>query len=253
MLFLSTFVCAGGSVAFLFKGSERGDRLAVPAAELSVLFGVCVLIVGAAVGPQGVGRLVAVGRAADQLAAAVPDDGRLPDRAALRRPGRPQAVGGAGAVRGRSTCRWSTRASTSGGPFTRRPRWSRSWIPRMRPAFWSAFVLITLVWALLLTIRVRLEARAPSWQTLRLDTERPRGGEPMKTRARQPEGDPKSGARRCRAGGVLGGGAGPAIREGREHPEAGDPGGPLRRDRATASSGWRCSPMSSSSPGASSA
>ena len=46
MLFLSTFVCAGGSIAFLFKGSERGDRLAVAAAELSVLFGVCVLTSG---------------------------------------------------------------------------------------------------------------------------------------------------------------------------------------------------------------
>ena len=28
MMFLSTFVCAGGSIAYLFKGSERGDRLA---------------------------------------------------------------------------------------------------------------------------------------------------------------------------------------------------------------------------------
>src|SRR3954468_20412540 len=46
MLFLSTFVCAGGSVAFLFKGSERGDRLALSAAELSVLFGACVLVSG---------------------------------------------------------------------------------------------------------------------------------------------------------------------------------------------------------------
>jgi heme exporter protein C len=46
MLFLSTFVCAGGSIAFLFKGSERGDRLAVAAAELSVLFGICVLTSG---------------------------------------------------------------------------------------------------------------------------------------------------------------------------------------------------------------
>ena len=30
--------------------------------------------------------------------------------------------------------------------------------PRMRPAFWSSFALITLVWALLLALRVRLEA-----------------------------------------------------------------------------------------------
>src|SRR5439155_18452538 len=46
------------------------------------------------------GCLVAVGRAVDQLPAAVPDDGRVSDRAALRRTGGAQAVGGAGAVRG---------------------------------------------------------------------------------------------------------------------------------------------------------
>src|SRR5262249_26290132 len=46
MLFLSTFVCAGGSIAFLFKGSQKWDRLAVSAAELSVLYGACVLVSG---------------------------------------------------------------------------------------------------------------------------------------------------------------------------------------------------------------
>jgi heme exporter protein C len=46
MLFLSTFVCAGGSIAFLFKGSEKGDRLALASAELAVLFGACVLVSG---------------------------------------------------------------------------------------------------------------------------------------------------------------------------------------------------------------
>src|SRR3954464_9820293 len=46
MLFLSTFVCAGGSIAYLFRGSERGDRVALAAGELSVLFGICVLTSG---------------------------------------------------------------------------------------------------------------------------------------------------------------------------------------------------------------
>src|ERR1044072_9229809 len=46
MMFLSTFVCAGGSIAFLFKGSEAGDRLARAAGELGVLFGVCTLTSG---------------------------------------------------------------------------------------------------------------------------------------------------------------------------------------------------------------
>src|SRR6185369_11795721 len=46
MMFLSTFVAAGGSIAYLFKGSERGDRLAHAAGELGVLFGACTLVTG---------------------------------------------------------------------------------------------------------------------------------------------------------------------------------------------------------------
>jgi len=46
VMFLGAFLCAGGSIAYLFRGSERGDRLAVASAELTVLFGVCVLITG---------------------------------------------------------------------------------------------------------------------------------------------------------------------------------------------------------------
>src|SRR5216110_2442107 len=44
--FLSTFVCAAGSAAFLFKNSEAGDRLAVSAAELTVVFGLCMMVTG---------------------------------------------------------------------------------------------------------------------------------------------------------------------------------------------------------------
>lgn len=44
--FLATFVCAWGSVRYLFKGDEAGDRLAVSAAELVVLFGLCTLVTG---------------------------------------------------------------------------------------------------------------------------------------------------------------------------------------------------------------
>jgi heme exporter protein C len=46
LLILSTFVCAGGSLAYLFAGSERGDRLALCSAELGVLFGLCVMVTG---------------------------------------------------------------------------------------------------------------------------------------------------------------------------------------------------------------
>src|SRR5579862_8015160 len=46
MLFLSTFACAAGSIAYLFRGSERGDWLAAAAGELGVVFGACVLVSG---------------------------------------------------------------------------------------------------------------------------------------------------------------------------------------------------------------
>src|SRR3954464_4796626 len=46
MMFLSTFVAAAGSLSYLFKGAERGDRLAHAAGELGVLFGACVLVTG---------------------------------------------------------------------------------------------------------------------------------------------------------------------------------------------------------------
>jgi len=42
---------------------------------------------------------------------------------------------------------------------------------RMRLAFWSAFLLITLVWALLLTVRVRLEHARAELAALRLDAD----------------------------------------------------------------------------------
>ena len=46
LLLLSTLVCAVGSMSYLFGGSERGDRVALTAAELGVLFGLCVLVSG---------------------------------------------------------------------------------------------------------------------------------------------------------------------------------------------------------------
>ena len=44
--FLAAFVCAGGSALYLFKGSEAGDRVAVAAGELTVLFGLMTLVTG---------------------------------------------------------------------------------------------------------------------------------------------------------------------------------------------------------------
>jgi heme exporter protein C len=44
--FLAVFVCAFGAAAYLFKGAQWGDALAVSAAELSLVFGTCTLVTG---------------------------------------------------------------------------------------------------------------------------------------------------------------------------------------------------------------
>src|SRR6185369_4804866 len=170
MMFLSTFVCAGGSIAYLFKGSERGDRLAHAAGELSVLFGVCVLTSGPLWGRKAwgtwwqwdarltsslllflmmVGYLLARrygGPAARKLAAA------LALFAAINVP-----------LVYKSVDIWRTVHPQT----TVVPKLD----PRMRPAFWSAFLLMTLVWSLLLTIRVRLERARAELATLRLEAD----------------------------------------------------------------------------------
>jgi heme exporter protein C len=43
--------------------------------------------------------------------------------------------------------------------------------PRMRPAFWASFALITLVWALLLILRMRLEKARAALGDLRMEVE----------------------------------------------------------------------------------
>lgn len=177
MLFLSTFVCAGGSIAYLFKGSERGDRLALASAELAVLFGVCVLTSGPLWGRKAWGvwwqwdaRLTSSlllflmmiayllarrygGPAGKKLAAA------LALFAAIDVP-----------LVYKSVDIWRTVHPKTTVVMTLDSR--------MRAAFWSSFVLITLVWALLLTIRMRLERARAELATLRLDAEELSEGRP---------------------------------------------------------------------------
>ena len=43
--------------------------------------------------------------------------------------------------------------------------------PRMMPAFWSAFALMTVVWGVLLALRFRLEGARASLATARLEVE----------------------------------------------------------------------------------
>jgi heme exporter protein C len=170
MMFLSTFVCAGGSIAFLFKGSERGDRLAHAAGELGVLFGICTLTSGPLWGRKAWGvwwqwdarlttslllflMLVAYllarrygGPAGRKLAAA------LGLFAAINVP-----------LVYKSVDIWRTvHPKTTVVP---------SLDKTMVPAFLSAFLLITLVWGVLLTIRTRLEKTRAELAALRLDAD----------------------------------------------------------------------------------
>jgi heme exporter protein C len=168
MLFLSTFVCAGGSVAYLFRGSERGDRLAAAAGELAVLFGACVLVSGPLWGRKAWGVywqwdarltsslllfLIMIGY---MLARRYGGPGGKKLSAAL-------ALFAAVDVPlvYKSVDIWRTvHPQTTVVP---------SLDPRMRPAFWASFALITVVWGLLLALRVRLEKARTGLGDLRLE------------------------------------------------------------------------------------
>jgi heme exporter protein C len=170
MMFLSTFVCAGGSIAFMFKGSERGDRVALAAGELGVLFGICTLTSGPLWGRKSWGvwwqwdarlttslllflMLIAYllarrygGPAGRKLAAA------LSLFAAINVP-----------LVYKSVDFWRTVHPKA----TVVPNLDKT----MVPAFLSSFVLITLVWALLFTIRVRLERTRAELAAVRLEAD----------------------------------------------------------------------------------
>jgi heme exporter protein C len=170
MLFLSTFVCAGGSVAYLFKGSERGDRVAVAAGELGILFGMCVLVSGPLWGRKAWGvywqwdaRLTSSLLLFMMLIAYLlarkyggPGGRRLAAALALFAAVDVPLVY-------KSVDLWRTvHPKTTVVP---------SLDPKMRPAFWSAFALMTIVWGILLAVRVRLEAARTKLGELRLEAE----------------------------------------------------------------------------------
>jgi heme exporter protein C len=170
MLFLSTFVCAAGSIAYLFKGSEGGDRLAASSAELAVLFGACTLITGPLWGRKAWGvwwqwdaRLTSslllelmmvayllarryAGPAGRKLSAA------LGLFAAIDVPLVYKSVDIWRTVHPRTTVVPTLDA-------------------RMRPAFWSAFALMILLWSVLLAVRLRLERARADLADLRIDVE----------------------------------------------------------------------------------
>jgi heme exporter protein C len=170
MLFLSTFTCAAGSVMYLFKGSERGDRLAVAAGELGVLFGACTLVTGPLWGRKAWGvwwqwdarltssLLLFLILIAYLLARKYGGPGGRKLAAAL---GLFAAVDVPLVYK--SVDIWRTvHPRTTVVPTLD---------PRMRPAFWSAFALMTIVWGLLLAARIRLEAARAEAAALRLEAE----------------------------------------------------------------------------------
>ena len=170
MLFLSTFACAAGSIAYLFRGSERGDRIAAAAGELGVLFGICTLVTGPLWGRKAwgvwwqwdarltsslllflilIGYMLARrygGPAGRKLAAA------LALFAAVDVP-----------LVYKSVDIWRTVHPQT----TVVPKLD----PRMRPAFWSSFLLMTIVWGILLALRYRLEAARSEASNLALEIE----------------------------------------------------------------------------------
>lgn len=159
-MFVTTFTAAGGSLAYLFKGSERGDRLAQAASELGVVFGACVLVSGPLWGRKAWGVWWQW-------------DARLTSSLLLflilnsyllaRRYGGPGGKKLAAALSlfaavdvplvYKSVDIWRTvHPQTTVVP---------SLDPRMRPAFWASFALVLLMWGLLLALRMRLlHARA---------------------------------------------------------------------------------------------
>jgi heme exporter protein C len=167
MILVSTFTAAGGSVAFLFKGSERGDRLAHAAAELGVLFGTCMLVTGPLWGRKAWGVWWQW-------------DARLTSSLLLfliligyllaRRYGGPGGRKLAAALAlfaavdvplvYKSVDIWRTvHPQTTVVPTLD---------PRMRPAFWASFALISLVWGILLALRMRLGAATATLAELQL-------------------------------------------------------------------------------------
>ena len=135
------------------------DITAVAAAELVVVFGMIGLITGTALGPQGVGRLVDMGRARDVGARAVADLRVVScccgDSAGQARSGCRRRLGCSAC----STCRSSTGRSTCGGRCIRRRQSCRRCRSSMGLPLWFSTVAFLGLFTVLLAMRTRLERR----------------------------------------------------------------------------------------------
>ena len=94
MMFLAAFVCGVRERRVPVHRQGAADRIAAAAAELTVLFGAIVLMTGPLWGAQGMGRLVAMGRAPHLVAAALDDVRGMSAGAAIRRARLGEARGG---------------------------------------------------------------------------------------------------------------------------------------------------------------
>ena len=170
MLLVSTLVAGGGSLAYLFKGSARGDRVALASAEVGVVFGICALVSGPLWGRVAWGHfwtwdarqtstlllwlvLLAYllarkygGPAAKRLAAAL---------ALFAAADVPLVYA--------SVSIWRTLHPTTSVVPTLDPR--------MRPAFYISMLFFLMFWGILLALRLRLERVRESIAELELAIE----------------------------------------------------------------------------------
>ena len=170
VMFSGAFLCAGASVRYLVKGSREADHYAVTGAELAVVFGLIGLDHRAALGEEGVGCLVGMGRQADPGAGGVADVRRLSAAAALRRAGSEKLAAGVGIFGAAnipfvyySVNWWRTiHPKTSVVPTLG---------PGMRGTFWFCVTAFMLLMVLIVAMRVRLERHRALVDDLYLELE----------------------------------------------------------------------------------
>ena len=170
LLLLSPFVCGIASIRFLMKGSRQADRVALSAAELTVLFGVITLMTG----PLWARKAWGVWWQWDaRLTTSLLTWMMFVAYLLLRKyggPGSEKLAAGLGIF------------GMANVPFVyksvdvwRTVHPKTSVVPTLPPVFatvfWPAFVAFVFLYALLLTMRVRLERQRDELERLYLELE----------------------------------------------------------------------------------